>query len=198
MPACVAADHFCGRSIDACNDRRAAPSLPPLLAVVAGGAHAEVKQAAADSFVLTYSSTLDVAPDKVYAVDTRRRALVERRAHLFGRRRQPEHESRGRARAFASAGRTTPSQHGTVLMAIRDQALRIGGAFGPLQGMGVNAVLSIGTRAEAGGTALTMVYRVNGTSGNALDKLAPDVDQVLAEQFRRLVNVATTGKAVAP
>ena len=83
-------------------------------------------------------------------------------------------------------------------MVIRDQAFRIAGAFGPLQGMAVNAVLSIGTRAEGSGTSLTMVYRVNGTSANALDKLAPDVDQVLGEQFRRLVDVATTGKAVAP
>lgn len=168
-----------------------------LLAAIACGARAEVKQAAADSFVLTYSSTLALAPDKVYAVIP----AVERwwnGDHTYSSDAANLSMKAEAGACFCERWKGNSVQHGTVLMAIRDQALRIGGAFGPLQGMGVNAVLSIGTRAEAGGTALTMVYRVNGTSGNALDKLAPDVDQVLAEQFKRLVNVATTGNAVTP
>jgi hypothetical protein len=168
-----------------------------LLALGACAAHAEVKQAAADSFVLSYASTLDVAPDKVYAVIP----AVERwwnGDHTYSGDAANLSLKAEAGACFCERWKGNSVQHGTVVMAIRDQAMRIDGAFGPLQGMAVNAVLSIGTRAEGTGTALTMVYRVNGSSGNALDKLAPDVDQVLAEQFKRLVNVATTGQAVTP
>ena len=167
------------------------------LVATAAGASAEVKQASADSFTLSYSKTLDIAPARVYAI-----------LPAVNRWWNGEHTYSGVAAnlsmkaeaggCFCERWKNNAVQHGIVLMAIRDQALRIQGAFGPLQGMAVNAVLSIGTRAEGSGTALTMVYRVNGTSGSALDKLAPDVDQVLNEQFRRLVNVATTGRAVVP
>ena len=166
-------------------------------AVIAGGANAEVKQSAADSFVLTYTKTLDVAPAKVYAVIP----AVERWWN-------GEHSYSGDAAnlsmkaeagaCFCERWKDNTVQHGTVLMVIRDQAFRIAGAFGPLQGMAVNAVLSIGTRAEGSGTVLTMVYRVNGVPGSALDKLAPDVDQVIGEQFARLANYAVTGKPTPP
>ena len=176
---------------------RGAIAAAATLAIIAGGANAEVKQSAADSFVLSYTKTLDVAPAKVYAVIP----AVERwwnGEHTYSGDAANLSMKAEAGACFCERWKDNAVQQGTVLMAIRDQAFRIAGAFGPLQGMAVNAVLSIGTRAEGAGTALTIVYRVNGTSANALDKLAPDVDQVLGEQFRRLVNVATTGKAVAP
>lgn len=168
-----------------------------VVAAVACVANAEVKQSSADSFVLSYSKTLDVAPAAVYAVIP----AVERwwsGAHSYSGDAANFSMKAEAGACFCERWKGNSVQHGTVLMAIHDQVLRIAGAFGPLQGMAVNAVLSIGTRAEGNGTALTMVYRVNGTSGNALDKLAPGVDQVLNEQFNRLVSVATTGKAVTP
>ncbi|MEP7061588.1 MAG: ATPase [Betaproteobacteria bacterium] len=168
-----------------------------ILAASACAAHADVKQASADGFVLSYARTLDVAPDKVYAVIP----AVERwwnGDHTYSSDAANLSLRAEAGACFCERWKGNSVQHGTVVMAIRDQAIRIDGAFGPLQPMAVNAVLSIGTRAEGTGTVLTMVYRVNGSSGNVLDKLAPDVDQVLAEQFKRLVSVAITGKAVSP
>jgi hypothetical protein len=168
-----------------------------ILAAIAGGANADVKQSSADSFVLSYSKALAVAPAKVYAVIP----AVERwwsGEHTYSGDAANLSMKADAGACFCERWKDNAVRHGVVLMVLRDQLFRIEGAFGPLQGMAVNAVLSIGTRADGEGTVLTMVYRVNGTSGNGLDKLAPGVDQVLNEQFTRLVNVATIGKAIAP
>jgi hypothetical protein len=162
-------------------------------------ASAEVKQSAADGFTLGFARTLDVPPARAYAAI----ASVDR--WWSG-----EHTYSGDARNLTlggaagdcfcerwkdAAGRDNSVRHGVVLMALTDQAFRIEGALGPLQGLGVNAVLSIGTRAEGAGTLLTMVYKVNGSAASGLDKLAPAVDAVLQAQFTRLGNLVATGKA---
>jgi hypothetical protein len=168
-------------------------------ACAAAPALAEVKQAAPDGFALGFTRALDVSPAKAYAAI----ASIER--WWSG-----EHTYSGDARNLSlgaaagdcfcerwkdAAGRENSVRHGVVLMALRDQAFRIEGALGPLQGLGVNGVLSIGTRAEGTGTVLTMAYKVNGSAASGLDKLAPAVDAVLQAQFTRLGNLAATGKA---
>ena len=54
---------------------------------------------------------------------------------------------------------------------------------------------------EKGGqtaTVLTLTYIVNGSSASALDKITPAINDVLGEQFGRLVRFIETGKAYAP
>ena len=170
-----------------------------LCMAAAGACSAEVKQAAPDGFTLAYTRTLDVPPAKVYAAIT-----------AIDRWWSGEHTYSGDAHNLTlgaaagdcfcerwkdATGRDNSVRHGVVLMARADQAFRIEGALGPLQGMGVAAVLSIGTRPEGSGTVLTMVYKVNGSASSALDKLAGAVDGVLQVQFTRLGDLAATGKA---
>jgi len=50
----------------------------------------------------------------------------------------------------------------------------------------------------AAATVLTMTYVVSGASASALDKIAPPVNEVLGEQFGRLVRFIQTGKPSAP
>jgi len=167
-------------------------------AFVAAPESAEVKQAAPDGFAVGFTRTLDVPPAKAYAAI----AAVDR--WWSG-----EHTYSGDARNLSlggnagdcfcerwkdATGRESSVRHGVVLMALPGQAFRIEGAFGPLQGLGVNAVLSIGTRAQGTGTILTMAYKVSGSAASGLDKLAPAVDAVLETQFTRLGNFAATGK----
>lgn len=167
-------------------------------ALAAAPASAEVKQSAPDGFAVAFTRTLDVPPAKAYAAI----AAVER--WWSG-----EHTYSGDARNLSlggsagdcfcerwkdATGRESSVRHGVVLMALPAQAFRIEGALGPLQGLGVNAVLSIGTRADGTGTLLTMAYKVNGSAASGLDTLAPAVDAVLQAQFTRLGNFAATGK----
>src|SRR5690348_2391959 len=92
-------------------------------------------------------------------------------------------------------------EHGRVVMAMRDQVLRLQASLGPLQGRAVNGVLTLQlTPDDASGgraTLVSLTYTVNGSSASALDKVAPAVDGVLGEQLERLARYIETGKAAA-
>jgi hypothetical protein len=77
-------------------------------------------------------------------------------------------------------------EHGRVLTVMPKQTLRVDGAFGPLQDLGVSAAMTftLSDGSAPGKTRLTLDYKVVGSSLSGLDKLAPLVDQVLAEQVK--------------
>jgi hypothetical protein len=87
-------------------------------------------------------------------------------------------------------------------MAQRDELLRLQTALGPLQALAVTGVLTFQLKPDDNGgaaaTMLTLTYVVNGAGSSALDKIAPAVNDVLGEQFSRLVRFIETGKATAP
>lgn len=84
--------------------------------------------------------------------------------------------------------------HMTVLFVSPYKTLRLDGALGPLQGMGVVGRMTF-TLAEAGGvTTLVNVYDAGGHAPGGLDKLAGPVDGVLGAQMRRLKAYIETGK----
>ena len=82
-------------------------------------------------------------------------------------------------------------EHGRVALVMPKQMLRVYGAFGPLQDLGVSAAITftLADGATAGTTKLTLDYKAVGSSLSGLDQLAPLVDQVLAEQVMRFVAV---------
>lgn len=93
-------------------------------------------------------------------------------------------------------GRGQSVEHGRVLLVMQHEGvrtLRIAGAFGPLQEMGVDAVLTFTVAPHASGARIAMTYRVSGDASLALDQIAPLVDTVLMEQFGRLVRLSATG-----
>ena len=77
---------------------------------------------------------------------------------------------------------------------MRDKAVRFQGALGPLQNLGVNAVLTFLLEPQTAGTTLIVGYRVNGSSASGLDKLATPVDGVIVAAVQRLKRYAETGK----
>jgi uncharacterized protein YndB with AHSA1/START domain len=85
-------------------------------------------------------------------------------------------------------------QHGRVVLVMRDRYVRIDGAFGPLQSLAVNAVLTFTIKAVDGHAVLDATYRVGGPPDAGLDKLAPAVDGVIGEQVGRLVKLVDDGK----
>lgn len=87
-------------------------------------------------------------------------------------------------------------QHGQVVLVMEhggERTLRFVGGLGPLQEMGVTGVMTIVVAPDPGGARITMSYRAAGDAALGLDALAPAVDQVLMEQFTRLVHYAATG-----
>ena len=85
-------------------------------------------------------------------------------------------------------------EHGHVVLLQPGRALRLYGNLGPLQELPVQGVLTFTMAMQEEKTILRMTYRVGGPSDVGLDKLAPIVDQVIGEQFKRLKLFAETGK----
>lgn len=76
--------------------------------------------------------------------------------------------------------------HGTVLFSKPSETLRLSAPLGPLQAMGVNAILTFSLTSAGQGTKVDVTLLVNGSSASALDKLAPVIDGVIGAQVARL------------
>lgn len=172
-----------------------------VMVAAAWSARADIQAASSDGFVISYSQRIDAAPASVYA------ALP-----AVDRWWTSEHTWSGDAAnlslkaeagaCFCERWKDGSVEHGRVVMALRDQTLRLQTALGPLQGKALNGVLTFQLVADAKGgaaaTVLTMIYVVNGASASALDKIAPPVNEVLGEQFDRLLRFIQTGKPTTP
>lgn len=89
-------------------------------------------------------------------------------------------------------------EHARVVLVMEREGvwtLRAVGGLGPLQGMGATGVLTFTVAPHASGARLAMTYRVSGDPGLGLEPMAPLVDGVLMEQFRRLSRYSATGTA---
>jgi uncharacterized protein YndB with AHSA1/START domain len=71
--------------------------------------------------------------------------------------------------------------------------LRLEGALGPLQGLGVTGHLTFSLKAQGEATLITETYDAGGHAPGGLDKLADPVDRVLSEQLERLKTFVETG-----
>jgi len=79
-------------------------------------------------------------------------------------------------------------EHGHVVYIAPGSALRLDSALGPLQEMGVSAILAITLEpgADSGHTKLRLTYKVSGASELKLDAMSNVIDRVLGEQFASL------------
>jgi len=160
-------------------------------------AHAALSGVSASGFVVTHGADIDVAPDVAY--------------QAFGQVQRwwsPQHTYSGSAdnlrvrlaagACFCESWEQNSVEHARVIYAVRDRAVRMQGAFGPLQEMALNAVLELKVAPRRGGSTFTMTYRVRGSPDAALDKLAPAVDRVMGEQAQRLVAYVESSAAKIP
>jgi uncharacterized protein YndB with AHSA1/START domain len=161
-------------------------------------AHAEIRQSAADSFFLAFSEPVSATPAKTYA------AIAQPQQWWSS-----EHTWSGKAAnlslkpeaggCFCERWKDGSVEHGRVIMALQDQLVRLDSALGPLQEFALKAILSFWIKTgDDGTTQLTVEYRVNGASDSGLDKLAPNVDEVLGAQVARLVRYIDSGNPEAP
>jgi len=167
-------------------------SISVLAAVaLAAPAVAEVRQAEPGGFVLAYKATIAAPPAKVWD------ALIEP-----GRWWNMDHSYSGDganltldARAGGCFCEKVPKdggsvEHMRVVQARPGSLLRLSGGLGPFQAMAVSGAMSWELKPAGRGTELSMSYAVGGYVPGGAQAIAPMVDQVLADQFRRLAEAA--------
>jgi len=77
-------------------------------------------------------------------------------------------------------------EHMRVVYVEPGKVLRLRGALGPLQGLGVEGAMTLSVKAAASGTDITMSFAAGGYVKDGFDALSKGVDHVLGEQLERL------------
>jgi hypothetical protein len=151
-------------------------------------AHADVKAAAADGMILQFKGEVALSRDDAWS------RLLNPSAWWV-----KDHTYSGDSKNLsidAVAGgcwcelwEGGEVEHGRVVYLKRNEAIRYNAPLGPLQGLGVNTVVtfSLADGSAAGRTAITVDMVVVGSSLSGLDKLAAPVNQVLGEQVKSFI-----------
>jgi hypothetical protein len=172
--------------------------LAALFALFAAAApvRAEVASASPSAFLLQAEADIPVDPDKAW----RDLLRIERwwsDAHTYsGNASRLSLDPRAGGCWCERWGNRQSVEHARVVLVTEDDdvhTLRAVGGLGPLQEMGVAGVLTFTVAPHVKGAKLTMTYRVSGDAALELDQLAPVVDRVLMEQFRRLGRYSASG-----
>jgi hypothetical protein len=162
-----------------------------VLLAVSGPAAAEVVSASANGFEVRETVPLVVRPDVAF------RAFASLPAWW-----NPEHTYGGKAENLSFAA--TPGacfcerlpggggvEHMRVTYVDPGKRILLTGALGPLLYQATTGVMDVQIKSTAGGSLVTLDYRAAGFFNGGADKLAPAVDQVLADQVRRYRAYAT-------
>jgi uncharacterized protein YndB with AHSA1/START domain len=155
-------------------------------------AHSSVSDVANNGFTLEITTHIGATPEKVYS------ALIQP-----ARWWSADHTFSGNAANLqldAKAGgcwcETLPNGgsvlHLTVVYVDPNKALRLRGALGPFQGMGVDGALTWKLKAAGGGTDLSAVYVLGGYNKDGFAELSQAADGVLSEQVGRLRKLLET------
>ncbi|HLW24096.1 MAG TPA: SRPBCC family protein [Steroidobacteraceae bacterium] len=165
-----------------------------LLSALARPSEAEVVGVSASGFEVREQASIAASPATVYQAAITPSAWWDA-AHSYS----------GSLTLDARAGgcwcETLPGggsvQHMVVVNAMPGKLLRLRGALGPLQGMGVEGALSIRIESGASGAQVSLTYAVGGYSARGFEELSKGVDQVLALQLERLKRLIETGRPTA-
>jgi len=158
-----------------------------LMTCAVPSARGEVMSASAGGFSVKSSVEVPVAPARAYEALVRDVGAWWDSAHTFWEdagNLSIDARPGGCFCERASGGRA--ARHGVVVYVDPGKELRINGAMGPMQTMGVTGVLSFVIRPAGTGSKIELLYNAGGFVPDGLDKLAPVVDRVWVEQLARL------------
>ncbi len=168
-----------------------------LATIISHIAGAEVIDSSENGFTVRNDALIAASPDKVYATLLR-----------IGNWWDPEHTYSGNASNMSIDAKPGGCfcerlphgggiQHMTIVYLSPGKVLRMSGALGPLQPLGVAGSLDWKMNATDGGTRLELSYTVGGYRSGGLRELATPVDSVLRAQLLRLKSFVETGHAGA-
>ncbi|MGE3403173.1 MAG: SRPBCC family protein [Vicinamibacterales bacterium] len=156
------------------------------LVALATTAGAEVVDKSAGGFTTKTTVTITATPAQVYAALGRVGEWWDPAHTYSGDARNMTIESTAGACFCERLANGGSIQHGVVAYANPNETLRVLGALGPLQELGVSGSLTWALQAAGSGTTATVTYVVGGYAPGGLDTLAAVVDQVIGTQLTRL------------
>ncbi|GAA5174215.1 SRPBCC family protein [Niveibacterium umoris] len=149
-------------------------------------ARAEIIDSAERGFTVVQTASVAASPDRAW------QALTSE----VGRWWHPEHTWFGRADALSINARAggcfceisgdAQVEHARVIFVQPGKLLRMSGALGPMQGMGLSGLIDWQFAAKDGETLITLRSRFGGYAPEGLGALAKPVDYVLGLQLKRL------------
>lgn len=155
-----------------------------ILLRLGGGARAEVVDAQPNGFEVRQTIQIAAPTDKVYKALTQPGRWWSS-AHTFsGDASHLSLEPRAGGCFCEALPDGGSAAHLRVIMTQPGQTLRLEGALGPLQTLGVTGHLTWALAAKAGGTELTQTYDVGGYAKGGFGGWAPPVDRVLGDRSR--------------
>ncbi len=160
-------------------------------------AHAEVRETAANGFVVESSVVTSASSQAAYLALTGSLPQWWDPAHTWSGRSENLRLEPSAGGCFCETLSDGEVEHARVILARAGQMLRLQGALGPLQEMAVLGVLTFAVAPEGAGSRITLNYRVAGSLTSEAAKLAPLVDKVLGIQLARLGMFIDTGKPTA-
>lgn len=167
------------------------------LLAVAGTARAEVTQTRPGSFQIEIPARAEASAVRLYSAIV----AVERwwdPAHTWSGASANLSLNASAGGCFCERWASGSAEHGRVIMASKNELLRLYAALGPLQAQPLTAVLEFElTPQDEETTLLKLSYRVSGAAESGLEQWASGVDQVLSGQMDRLLRFIDTGNADA-
>jgi uncharacterized protein YndB with AHSA1/START domain len=158
-----------------------------VMILMAAPAAAEVLDRAATGFTVRVVATVAAPPPAVFAALTRDVGLWWDKAHTYsgdaGNLSIDARPGGCFCERLADGGGV---EHGVVVNLQPPRLLRMRGALGPLQGLGVAGSLTWQIEAAGTGSTLTFTQVAGGYAAGGLDALADAVDMVLARQVALL------------
>jgi hypothetical protein len=157
-------------------------------AVVSAPAHADVKASAPDGMILQFKGEVALPRDAAWS-----RLLDPAKwwsdAHTYSGSAASLYVDAVAGGCWCELWEGGEVEHGRVVYVAQNKTIRFDASLGPLQDLGVKAALTftLANGSDEGKTAVTVDMKVTGSSLSGLDKLAPVVDQVLAEQVKRFL-----------
>jgi uncharacterized protein YndB with AHSA1/START domain len=169
--------------------------LPLALVLIAGPAAAAVVEATPNGFEVQATTHVAATPEAVYAALIRPSGWWSSDHTYSGDAANLSLEAKAGGCWCERLQGGGGVQHLVVVYAVPGSALRVRGALGPLQGLGVEGALTWTIKpAAGGGSDVTQTYVVGGFAPGGLAALAAPVDTVLGEQLARLKSSIETGE----
>lgn len=177
--------------------KRLPSALACAIAFLSAPAFAEVTSIGPSGFAVKHEVAIKATPGIVYD------ALAVKVGSWWNPEHTFSHDSKNLSIAAVPGGcfceRFPDSggvQHMIVVYASPGKALRMTGALGPLQGLGLAGSLTWDLAKTETGTKLIVTYGIGGYMAGGFEKIAPIVDAVIGEQVGRLRTFVETGSPV--